>query len=190
MKAVIIYESMFGNTHAVADAIAEGLRTEGVRAEGEVTVVSAADAEKTDLTDVDLLIVGGPTHAHGLSRLSTRKSAVQKAETSHGRLRAEPGAAEEHGLRTVLDDLPEGGHGGRDGDGAKHPAAAAFDTRVSGPALLTGRASRTIAKRLRKRGYESAATPASFLVDKKDNLLDGEIDRAVAWGKSLAADRS
>lgn len=185
MKAVIIYESMFGNTHAVADAIAEGLRTEG-----EATVVSAADAEKTDLTDVDLLVVGGPTHAHGLPWLSTRKSAIQKAETSHGRLRAEPGAAEEYGLRTVLEDLPEGGHEGGDGHGAKHPAAAAFDTRLSGPALLTGRASRAIAKRLRRRGYESAAAPASFLVDRRDNLLDGEIDRAVAWGKALAADRS
>jgi flavodoxin len=29
MRALIIYESMFGNTHAVADAIAEGLRTSG-----------------------------------------------------------------------------------------------------------------------------------------------------------------
>ena len=185
MKSVIIYESMFGNTHAVADAIAEGLRTEG-----EATVVAAADAAKADLSDVDLLVVGGPTHAHGLPWLSTRKSAIQKAEASHGRLRAEPGAAEEYGLRAVLEALPEGSHAGGEGSGAKHPAAAAFDTRRSGPALLTGRASRAIAKRLRKRGYEPAAMPASFLVDRKEHLLNGEIDRAVAWGKSLAADRS
>lgn len=186
MKAVIIYESMFGNTHAVADAIAVGLRSGG-----EATVVSAADAGKADLSDVDLLVVGGPTHVHGLPWLSTRKSAIREAETSHGRLRAEPGA-EEYGLRTVLEDLPEGGHAAREGkgNGAKHRAAAAFDTRRSGPALLTGRASRAIAKRLRKRGYESAAAPASFLVDGKEQLLDGEIDRAVAWGRSLASDRS
>jgi hypothetical protein len=185
MKALIIYESMFGNTHAVADAIAAGLRTEG-----EATVISAAEAGKTDLTDVDLLVVGGPTHAHGLPWLSTRRSAVQKAESSQGRLHTEPGAAEEYGLRTVLEDLPEGGHDGPAGNGAKHPMTAAFDTRRSGPALLTGRASRAIAKRLRKRGYEPAATPASFLVDGHDHLLDGELDRAAAWGKSLAGDRS
>jgi hypothetical protein len=182
MKAVIIYESMFGNTHAVADAIAAGVRTEG-----EATVVAAADAGKTDLGDVDLLVVGGPTHVHGLPWLFSRKSAVREADTSHGRLHVEPGAADEYGLRTALEDLPPGGHGGPGGDGHGHPAAAAFDTRRSGPALFTGSASRTIAKRLRKRGYESAATPASFLVDGKENLLDGEIDRAVAWGKELAA---
>ena len=184
MKAVIIYESMFGNTRAVADAIAAGLRTEG-----EATVVAAADAGKADLGGVDLLVVGGPTHVHGLPWLSSRKSAVREAESSQGRLQVESGAADEYGLRTALEDLPAGGHAGRggDGDGAGHPAAAAFDTRRSGPALFTGRASRAIAKRLRQRGYESAASPASFLVDGKEHLLEGEIDRAVAWGKSLAA---
>ena len=183
MRALIIYESMFGNTHAVADAIAEGLR-----ASGEATVVSAADAEGTDLTNVDLLVVGGPTHMHGLSGLYTRRSALRTAESSHGQLHAEPGASEEHGLRSVLETLPAGSHIEPQGIAVKHQvAAAAFDTRRSGPALLTGRASRTIAKRLRQRGYARAATPASFLVDSKDRLLDGEIDRAVAWGKVLAA---
>jgi hypothetical protein len=182
MKAVIIYESMFGNTHAVADAIAAG-----VRSQGEATVVAAADAKKTELDDVDLLVVGGPTHVHGLPWLFSRKSAAREAEGSHGRLHVEPGVPDEYGLRTVLEDLPPGGFGGRGGDGPTHPAAAAFDTRRSGPVLFTGHASRTIAKRLRQRGYESAASPVSFLVDGKEHLLEGEIDRAVAWGKSLAA---
>jgi hypothetical protein len=183
MSALIIYESMFGTTRAIADAIAEGLRTSG-----EATVVSAADAEGTDLTNVDLLIIGGPTHMHGLPALYTRKSALRMAQSSRGRLNAEPGASEEYGLRSVLETLPVGSHVEPQGIAVKHQvAAAAFDTRRSGPALLTGRSSRAIAKRLRQRGYASAATPASFLVDGKDQLLDGEIDRAVAWGKALAA---
>lgn len=182
MRALIIYESMFGNIHTVAAAIAEGLRTSG-----EATVVSAADAEGTDLTNVDLLIVGGPTHMHGLPALYTRKSALRTAESSHGRLHAVPGASEEYGLRSVLETLPVGSHVEPQGIAVKHQvAAAAFDTRRSGPALLTGRASRAIAKRLRQRGYARAAMPASFRVDSEDQLLDGEIDRAVAWGKSLA----
>ncbi|MEY9857804.1 hypothetical protein ABH935_003417 [Catenulispora sp. GAS73] len=183
MRALIIYESVFGTTHTVADAIAEGLRTSG-----EATVVSAADAEGADLTNVDLLIIGAPTHLHGLPALYTRKSALRAAESAQGRLHAEPGASEAYGLRSVLETLPVGSHVEPQGIAVKHQvAAAAFDTRRSGPALLTGRAGRAIAKHLRQRGYASAATPASFLVDSEDQLLDGEIDRAVAWGKSLAA---
>jgi Flavodoxin len=175
MKSLVIYESMYGNTRAVAEAVAEGLRTAG-----EATVVSTADAGKADLTDVDLLVVGGPTHLHGLPRLATRRSAAKAAESSHGRLVMEPGAEEETGLLTVLEDLPAGAG----------KAAAAFDTRLSGPVLLTGRASKPIAKGLRRRGYVRAVAPASFLVDRRDRMLDGELDRAVAWGKSLAAGRS
>jgi hypothetical protein len=171
MKSLIIYESMYGNTHAVAEAIAEGLRTAG-----EAKVVSTADAEKTNFTDVDLLVVGGPTHLHSLPFLSTRRSAAKAAESSHGRLVMEPGTGGETGLRNVLEELPAGAG----------KAAAAFDTRLSGPALLTGHASKPIAKRLRRRGYAPAAAPASFLVDRQDRMLAGELDRAVAWGKSLA----
>lgn len=188
MRALIIYESVSGNTHTVAEAIAEGLRTSG-----EATLVPAADAEGSYLTnvDVDLLIIGGPTHVHGLPALYTRKPAVRTAAPPAGRPHAEPGASEESDLRSVLETLPAGSHVEPQGIAVKHQvAAAAFDTRRSGAALFTGRASRAIAKRLRQRGYASAARPASFLVDGEGRLLDGEIDRAVQWGKSLAADGS
>ena len=65
--------------------------------------------------------------------------------------------------------------------------AAAFDTRLDGPQLLTGRASKAIARRLRRRGFEVVEEPESFLVDKQNRLLPGEADRAMAWGASLAA---
>lgn len=175
MKSLIIYESMYGNTHAVAEAVAEGLRTAG-----EARVVSTADAGKADLADVDLLVVGGPTHVHNLPWLATRRSAAKAAESSHGRLRMEAGAEGRNGLRNVLEDLPAGAG----------KASAAFDTRLSGPVLFTGHASKPIARRLRRRGYAPAAAPASFLVDRQDRMLDGELDRAVAWGKTLAAGRA
>ena len=175
MKSLIIYESMYGNTRAVAEAVAEGLRTGG-----ELEVVSAADAANADFGDVDLLVVGGPTHMHGLPWLATRRSAAQAAQSSHGRLAMEPGADGEVGLRTVLEDLPAGAG----------KAAAAFDTRLSGPILLTGHASKPIAKSLRRHGYARAAAPTSFRVDRKDRILAGELDRAQAWGKALAAGRS
>jgi hypothetical protein len=71
--------------------------------------------------------------------------------------------------------------------------AAAFDTRLDAAPLLTGRASKGIAKMLRTAGFELAAQPESFLVDKDTHLLAGEEQRARAWGASLAgmhADKS
>ena len=66
-------------------------------------------------------------------------------------------------------------------------AAAAFDTRTDAPALLTGRASKGIAKRLAELGYRLAAEPESFVVDSENHLLAGEADRAEAWASTLTA---
>lgn len=64
--------------------------------------------------------------------------------------------------------------------------AAAFDTRLDAAPLLTGRASKGIAKLLRSAGFELVAEPESFLVDKDTRLLTGEEERAQAWGEHLA----
>ena len=64
--------------------------------------------------------------------------------------------------------------------------AAAFDTRVRGPAALTGRASKGVARLLREHGFELAAEPESFLVTKQDRLEPQETARAREWGTKLA----
>jgi hypothetical protein len=64
--------------------------------------------------------------------------------------------------------------------------AAAFDTRISSPVLFTGRASKGIDRHLARHGLTMIAAPESFLVDKKSHLLPGEVERARAWGASLA----
>ncbi|WP_280492381.1 flavodoxin family protein [Nocardia asiatica] len=71
MPAGVVYESMFGNTAAIARAIAEGM---GGYATVEILdVATAADAAAAP---VDLLMVGAPTHAFGLSRRRTRCDAA------------------------------------------------------------------------------------------------------------------
>ena len=168
MRALVIYESMFGNTHEVAERIGAGLRVDF-----EVEVIPVHDAVERDLAEVDLLVVGGPTHAHSMSRHSTRSAAVKQA-ASDQTLELEP-AASEVGLRDWFEELPRGWHG----------CAAAFDTRAVGPELLTGSAARGIARQLTKHGFELVSTSESFLVDRQNRLVVGEADRAEAWGEAL-----
>lgn len=173
-KAVVVYESMYGNTHLISDAIATGLRGDGSSGT-DVVVVPVHEADTAALADADLVVVGGPTHAHGVSRENTRRAAIDAAH--------EPG-------RDLVVDADAEGPGLRDWFDTKvvFPAkAAAFDTRVKAPIPLTGRASKGIAKRLRAHGCALIAEPESFFVSKENQLLDDEVAHAHAWGTRLAA---
>jgi hypothetical protein len=170
MKTVIIYESMFGNTRAVADAIATGL------GDGTDAVVVPVGQARPELLDgADLVVVGGPTHVHGMSRAATRKGAAEMAGKPGSELTLEPGA-EGPGLRDWFDQL-----------GRSRLAAAAFDTRLTGRTILTGQASKAITRLLRQHGFRMVAGPESFLVTKDNRLRPGERDRARDWGRRLSS---
>jgi len=169
MRVVVVYESMFGNTHVIADHIAEGLRTRS-----ETTVVPVHDATEDLLDGADLLVVGGPTHVHGMSSHRSREGAKEIAAKDDD-LELDPDA-EGPGLRDWFDELTDGRSG----------RAAAFDTRVHATAVLTGQASKGIAKRLRRHGFDLVVEPESFFVDKENHLEPDEAERATAWGRSLA----
>src|SRR5690242_5875846 len=72
MRALVVYESMYGNTQVIAGNIADGLRGDYA-----VTLVPVAEATWDLVTDADLLVVGAPTHMHGLSTRSTRRKAAK-----------------------------------------------------------------------------------------------------------------
>jgi hypothetical protein len=170
MRALVVYESMYGNTHVVASNIADGLRSDF-----EVTLVPVAEASQDLIADADLLVVGAPTHMHGMSSRSTRRMATQAAAKDGSELRMDPDAGGP-GMRNWLRNL---GH--RDG------LAAAFDTRLNGVPAFTGRASRPMARLLKRHGRRLVAVPASFLVGSQNTLLDGEAARARRWGMTLGA---
>jgi len=172
MRAVVVYESMFGNTHLIADAIGAGLRSFG-----DVTVVPVEHATPDLVEQAELLVVGGPTHGHSMTRESTRQSAVDQAQKPDSDLTLDPDA-EGEGLREWFDAL-----------GSVDCAAAAFDTRVDLAPVLTGRASKGIKKRLVRHGLHLVAEPESFFVEKDNTLHAGEAARAEAWGRSLAEAR-
>jgi multimeric flavodoxin WrbA len=171
MKALVIYESVYGNTHLIAGAIADGMRRRV-----DVTVVPVDDVTANLLDASDVIIVGGPTHVHGMSRASTRKAAVEAAGKAGSPLVVES-AADGPGLREWFASLRP-----------LVKRAAAFDTRVDVPAALSGRASKGIARALRRHGATLIAEPESFLVTKGDRLVAGEEARAHAWGEYLSAE--
>jgi hypothetical protein len=163
-RALVVYESTFGNTEVIARAIAEGL---SLQLAVELVEVSAAP---TTLRDVDLLVAGGPTHAFGLSRRSTRASAREKANAGL----VSPG----DGLREWLDTVH---------DDAATTLTATFDTRVNRPPV-PGSAARAASRRLRRIGFHRADGPKSFYVTGMIGpLVDGETERARRWGRQLGS---
>jgi hypothetical protein len=171
MRAMVVYESMFGNTRRVAEVIANAMR--GVM---EVQLLRADTARDVGLDGTDLLVVGAPTHAWGMPRPGTRKGAPNYVRKPGSDLVLEPDADSRPGVREWLDTI-----------GDAHVQGAAFDTRFSGPAALTGRASTGIVKSLTGHGLIMVVAPASFLVDRKNHLRAGEVDRARAWGLQLGS---
>jgi Flavodoxin domain len=171
MRALIVYESLYGNTHIIANSIAEGLRDKAC----DVHIVPVTRATATMARDTDLLIVGGPTHMHGMTSGPSRRMGAEAAVKPGSGLDLEPDAAGP-GLRAWLHGI---------GPASALPAAA-FDTRLEGSALLTGRASQGIAHRLRQHGYDLVVPAKSFLVSKQNALLEGEAQRARTWGAALA----
>ena len=168
MRIVIGYESMYGNTHRVAEAVAEGL--------GAGHTVTIEPIDQVDASDptLDVVIIGVPTHAHGLPRPSSRKAAVDSAQTKYDAHQLEPSAGQP-GAREWLARLPE----------KVAFSGAAFDTRFRPPGWLVGHPARRIGRELRRRGARMLAPPESFFIDKHEQLIAGELDRARLWGENL-----
>jgi len=170
MRALLVYESMYGNTATVGEAIAASLRDEGVEVvSGPVSRFGPQAAD-----GVDLLVVGGPTHVHGMSSARSRQTAVDDDKNTY----PEPTLAP--GLREWIRDLAPG----------EGRLAAAFDTRIDKPIFLTGSAAKGIAKRLERRGFNPILGPECFLVTTGNELVDGETQHATVWGTELAASAS
>jgi hypothetical protein len=163
MRALVVYESMFGNTQRIAEAIAAGISS---RMNAEAVEVTNAPTS----VEVDLLVVGGPTHAFGMTREGTRKQAAEQAGAGL--------VSRGEGIREWLAHLDLG---------ALRPAAATFDTCFR-KARLLGTASKAIAKRLRRLGLSTVTDAEHFFVSGSPGpLLPGEEERARRWGEQVAA---
>ena len=160
MKAVVVYESHWGNTEAIARAIAEGIGP-------DARVMHTDEATGPVLAGTDLIVAGAPVMAFSLPREGMRRQiegdekAPVPADVSHQL------------MRTWLDTLPTG-----------IGWAAAFETRIWWtPRGATG----TIESKLKRAGYVRLAEAERFIVaGAYGPLRDGELERARRWGATLA----
>ena len=159
MKTVVVYESHWGNTAAVARAIAEGIGP-------DAKALTTDEATGATIAEADLIVAGAPVMA---LRLPTDQALSNMAEAHH-----EPAPDVSHpSMRDWLGELPRGnGHG------------AAFETRLRwSPGGATG----AIERGLEDAGYRRLASGRKFVVTGgKGPLREGEIEAARAWGAELA----
>lgn len=160
MKAAVVYESLWGNTAAIARAVAEGIGP-GARA------LSTVEATPEALDGVELLVGGAPLLGFSLPTDSIRDSIARDSSTP-------PADFSAPSMRTWLRSCPSG-----------TARCAGFETAIW---WSPGSSAKTIARELESRGYRSAGKPMRFLVTGRFGpLKDGELDRARAWGASLVA---
>ena len=162
-RALVVFESMFGNTQKIAEAVEQGLSSHVPTDILEVGTAPHALGE-----GIELLVVGGPTHAFGMSRPGTREDATRQA----GGHVVSGGIGMREWL-TTLERTPG------------KVTVAAFDTRIAKP-RVPGSAARAAEKRLRKLGFRVAVASESFYVTGTAGpLVEGEEERARAWGEKL-----
>jgi hypothetical protein len=161
LKAVVVYESIWGSTAAIARAIAEGIGP-GARA------VRTDEATAEVVSDADLLVAGAPVMAFGLPTEGMRA----RLASTEAAAPAPPDLAHPS-LRSWLGTMPRG-----------HGRSAAFETRIWwSPRGATG----DIERRLTDAGFPPIAKGGKFVVvDKYGPLRAGEVERARAWGHELA----
>jgi len=163
VKAVVVYESLWGNTAAVACAVAEGIGP-------DARALSTAEATAEAMSGVDLIVAGCPVLGFKMPTDRMREG----ARTNPGGRPPHPADLSHPSMRSWLAALPKG-----------EGRSAAFDTQVRGP---FGKAAPAIAEALEKAGFRRVADPVGFIVKGKFGpLREGELERARRWGSELAS---
>jgi flavodoxin len=157
MKTLVIYDSFFGNTEQIAQAIGGAFDLVG-----DARVVRVGDVKPEQLVELDLLIVASPTRAF---RPSPAISKLLKGITS--------GALEGTGVAAFDTRLTE-----------EEIASGPWILRKM--VKIFGYAARPIADRLIKKGGKLICEPEGFFVEGMEGpLKEGEIERAGEWAKRI-----
>jgi flavodoxin len=166
MHAIVVFESHWGNTAAVARAIAEGIGP-------DARALTTTEATPEIVASAELVVAGAPVMAFGLPSDEMIANTVKDPKAPV------PADVSHPSLRTWLEDLPH-----VNGAPAAHRAAA-FETKLWwSPGGATG----GIEARFRKAGFATVGRAQKFVVKGAYGpLREGETERARAWGRELAA---
>jgi hypothetical protein len=161
VRAVVVYESLWGNTAEIARAIAEGIGP-------DARAVPTSKAAPELPAGVDLLVTGAPLLGFSLATEDMRASIA----SNPGNAPSRPDLTQPS-MRAWLERLQPGSCG-----------CATFETRIW---WSPGSAAKTMMTALEAKGLQRAAEPNKFIVTGKYGPLKaGEVDRARAWGARLA----
>lgn len=159
MKAVVVYESFWGNTAQIARAIAEGIGP-------DAAALTTDQATGAAIEGADLVVAGAPLLGFNLPTEDMRK-------TLGSNLTGPSPDLDHPSMRSWLESFPAGS--GR---------CAGFETRIW---WSPGSSAKQISAGLRAKGFSAAGPDEKFLVTGKYGpLKDGEIERARQWGAKLA----
>ena len=173
MRALVVYESEFGATRRIAEAIASGLESHVRTKLWNVRELPLAESAWKPEPG-DLLVVGSPTHARSMPRPLTRTTAASWPEKPGSTLTLEPRALA-NGVREWLSEVE-----------LNDVSVAAFATRATIPRILSGSAAAAISRLARHRGARSFTRPRSFLVQPEGGVTEDEFVAARIWGRALA----
>jgi flavodoxin len=158
MKALTIYDSFFGNTEQIAQAIGNALGSPE-----DVGVLRVSNVKPEQLTGLKLLIVGSPTRGFRPTKAIT--DFLRKIPTNG--LKGVRVAAFD--TRFTVSDIEE------------TPILPFF-------VRLFGYAAKPIADRLERKGGELAIPPEGFFVEGTEGpLKEGELERAADWANQIIA---
>jgi flavodoxin I len=158
MKALVVYDSVFGNTEKVAQAIGQALGSPE-----DVKVVQASDAKPEQLVGLTLLIVGSPTRQFSPTGATT---GFLKSVPKHGLKGVKVAAFDTRFTESAIEKV----------------RILAFFVKIF------GYAAKPIADRLQKKGGELVVPPEGFYVgDTEGPLLEGELERAADWARQIIA---
>jgi flavorubredoxin len=159
MKAVVVYESHWGNTAAIARAIGEGIGP-------ETQVLATDEASPEVVSEADLLVAGAPLMGF---RLPTDQMLMQVARQGDSE---RPPDLTHPSMRSWLAELP-----------ARHGFHAAFETKIR---WSPGGATAAIEHELERTGSRLLSPSQRFVVKGQHGpLRQGELEKAREWGEEL-----
>lgn len=158
MKIMVVYDSAFGNTEQIAQAIGNVLGSQQ-----DVEIRRASDVQPERLTGLELLIVGSPTQKFRPTGAVNRLLKKIPQDSLKGvRVAA-------FDTRFTVSNI-------------ERIRILAFFVRIF------GYAAKPIANKLEKKGGELVVPPEGFFVlDTEGPLQEGELGRAADWAKQILA---